>query len=308
MWQPQGHHRPMPMAPSMSSPTYYAGQNPSKVPECDEECAEEECNPDACGDEHRPPKDDNHTCGVDTRPLLPLGLTSSALLSAVVMLVVQLPLLSSSIGLAITLYISFGALYMMTIGCMAYCIFCDPGTLRRDQEDVRRAHKTWLYKKPVRRYDHYCRWLCNCIGLLNHREFALMCTGLVTMGLTGAFVDVIVLCLLFQDWDWISAILICFHLAYSTTILVLAGPILKIHIGLISRNELAAEWKRNDYYVTERDGKLIPVNELDDEEFNTKFDSFMYDKRRNVFDKGLVGNCLAFWCIPRWAPDQLGEF
>jgi hypothetical protein len=135
-----------------------------------------------------------------------------------------------------------------------------------------------------------------------------MCTGLVTMGLTGAFVDVIVLCLLFQDWDWISAILICFHLAYSTTILVLAGPILKIHIGLISRNELAAEWKRNDYYVTERDGKLIPVNELDDEEFNTKFDSFMYDKRRNVFDKGLVGNCLAFWCIPRWAPDQLGEF
>ena len=29
-------------------------------------------------------------------------------------------------------------------------------------------------RQPIRRYDHYCRWLTNAVGLLNHREFVAM--------------------------------------------------------------------------------------------------------------------------------------
>ncbi|CAE7257996.1 cdc48 [Symbiodinium natans] len=28
----------------------------------------------------------------------------------------------------------------------------------------RRAHKSWQYGRPIRRYDHYCKWLNNVIG------------------------------------------------------------------------------------------------------------------------------------------------
>merc|ERR1719464_2422799 len=97
----------------------------------------------------------------------------------------------------------FLALYTTTLGCMAYCVLCDPGTLKREEhrkafarleqtnggttaqpgedsfEDLplpRRCHKTWLWALPIRRYDHYCRWLTASIGLLNHREFIVMVT------------------------------------------------------------------------------------------------------------------------------------
>merc|ERR1719409_1155399 len=94
---------------------------------------------------------------------------------------------------------------------MVYCAMCDPGQLKReDQRNAymtlqgasgsaeipeelplpRRCHKTWLYALPIRRYDHYCRWLTNCIGLMNHREFVVMCTGLVLIGSLGSIVDV----------------------------------------------------------------------------------------------------------------------
>merc|ERR1719174_183664 len=83
---------------------------------------------------------------------------------------------------------------------MTYCAFCDPGQCKKSQvfkngDDElsmpKRAHKTWQYKRPVRRYDHYCRWLSNCIGLLNHREFVVMCFGLVMIGMCGTMMDAI---------------------------------------------------------------------------------------------------------------------
>lgn len=300
-----------------SSPTYVPGQNPTKVPECHEECAEEECDPDACGDENRPPKDDQQVCGIDTRPLLPFGLSSASIVAAVGMLAVILPLWGREVFTAIPLFVVFGVLYLVTFGCMAYCTVCDPGELRRNQQSYgadptmpMRAHKTWLYKLPIRRYDHYCRWLCNCIGLLNHREFVTMCIGLVTIGFFGAIVDMVLFIVTVMEWEWVSKICILLHTFYSMVILFLAGPILKIHIGLISRNELAAEWKRNDFYVIKREGesKVIPVNDLSDDEFNTRFDAFMYDRKRNPYDKGIVNNCATFWCVSRWSSDQLGDF
>lgn len=219
----------------------------------------------------------------------------------------------------------FLMLYIVTLGCMAYCAMCDPGQLSRDHLRVahpniqdseeapptRRAHKTWLYKLPIRRYDHYCRWLTNCIGLLNHREFVVMCLGLVSIGGLGFMLDFLLLLEQVRAGARLSMdMFLLLHLFYSACVVTLAGPILRLHLGFVSRDELAQEWKNNLFYVTlsAKSGKLVAVNDLSDNEFNETFDSFEYDPARNPFDRGLWMNLWNFWCIPRWTTGQLGDF
>merc|ERR1712241_711315 len=90
----------------------------------------------------------------------------------------------------------------------------------------------------------------------------------------------------------------------------MAGPILKIHIGLGSRNEVAHEGKKNCHYIVKKSklGENVNVNALSDDEFNALFDSFVYDRSKNPFDKGCPSNCWSFWCTARWREDQLGDF
>lgn len=308
----------------------YSGPGPggTKAPECEDECAEEECDPDQCGDETRGPRKEN--C-IDTRPLLPMGLAVSTLLGAVCMLVCQLPVLNSLIGgfeFVLGMFIAvFLILYVVTLGCILYCFLCDPGQLRRDYAQhytameplsqgprakpplPKRTQKTWLYRLPVRRYDHYCRWVTNCIGLLNHREFFTMVAGLVVIAVLGTAVDLVALMAVFSRGTWLARACVSFHLFYSVVLMSLAGPILRVHFGLVCRNELASEWKRNDFYVVlGPEGHPVHVNDLDDDEFNRQFERFTYDKERNAFDKGWQDNCWSFWCIPRWPPHQMGEF
>lgn len=318
-----------------SSPSYNGpGPGGTKAPECEEECAEEECDPDQCGDEQRGPKPENCSCGLDTRPLLPIGLIITTFLGGLCMLLCQLPVLNDLIGgyeFVLGMFIAiFLILYLVTLGCTMYCATADPGQLRKysqaytAMEEVhlrqgtganatqplpKRAHKTWLYRLPVRRYDHYCRWVTNCIGLLNHREFFVMVSGLVLIAVLGTAIDLVALIAVCSRGSWGSRIAVIAHLFYSVVLMALAGPILRIHVGLVCRNELANEWKRNDNYVVMgRHGELIAVNSLSDDEFNARFDSFTYDRSRNPYDKGAMENCWSFWCIPRWPPQQMGEF
>merc|ERR1719271_2256622 len=284
-----------------SAQTYHGpGPGGTKAPECEEECAEEECDPDQCGDEHRGPNPDKCFCGLDTRPLLPIGLVVTTLLGAVCMLVCQLPVLNSLIGgyefvLGMMIAI-FSILYLVTLGTTVYCALSDPGQLRRDYSQrytameplsqgqtrsqpplPKRAHKTWLYRQPVRRYDHYCRWVTNCIGLLNHREFFLLCVGLVLINSLTLFIDSILAYFIIKGSLWENqeqlkeAIIVAIHLVYSGALVHLASPILKIHVGLVCRNELCAEWKRNDFYIVRHStkGENVHVPELSEEEHNS---------------------------------------
>jgi len=275
-----------------------------------QECAEEECDPEECGDENRAPNDEQ-LCGIDRRPLLPLTLSFTTVFGAILEIVV-LGFSGFPLWLIIVLYVFWAILYGITIIAVAYCALCDPGMLRQEGGSLpRRAHKTWLYDRPLRRYDHYCRWLTNAIALLNHREFVILLVSLVTVGVVGSALDIVVIILMCVDTSAIWVIpLAALHLVYSIGLIVLTAPILRIHIGLISRNELAAEWKKNEFYVIEghKTGQTTSVNDLSDDEFNELFDQFCYDSRKNPFDHGLTKNCWNFWCSPRWRADQLGEF
>lgn len=240
------------------------------------------------------------------------------------MMMLEFPLVRDMFDGAYCIRASFLILFAATLGCMAYCALCDPGQLKREDAkklqqangsseiaQPKRCHKSWLYQLPIRRYDHYCRWVTNCIGLLNHREFIIMCTGLVLIGVCGTILDLFLVVTTARQGDqWVIVFFLCMHLTYSIILTALAAPILRLHIGFISRNELANEWKKNDFYVVTsiKTGKIVPVNDLSDDEFNDQFDLFEYDKSRNVYDKDITANCMNFWCTPRWAPGQLGEF
>lgn len=297
--------------------------------ECEDQQCAEECDPDECGDENRAPL-------VDKGPILPILLSTSTIAGGVCMVLVQLPLFRVITGIILVQWL-FYANYLITLGCMCYAALCDPGQLKREHHEKeysslqwaenrsekaetdevewgtlpKRAHKTWLYRLPIRRYDHYCRWLRNCIGLLNHREFIVMCTGLLCTAVFGAILDLALVIYLVRThlYGWVRLLLVIVHFFYSVALGVLAAPILRLHMGFISRNELASEWKRNIFYVihSSRTGAIVPVNELDDDEFNEEFDSFQYDRARNPFDKGFSRNCWLFWFSPR-SQSQLGEF
>eukprot|EP00931_Biecheleriopsis_adriatica_P047265 TRINITY_DN27221_c0_g1_i1.p1 TRINITY_DN27221_c0_g1~~TRINITY_DN27221_c0_g1_i1.p1 ORF type:complete len:372 (-),score=61.56 TRINITY_DN27221_c0_g1_i1:79-1098(-) len=282
------------------------------------------CGEDACldeakfGAEDRAPSDDYTFCGFDMKPILPVALSVSTVIGGMCMLLVQLPMLSRFMSWSETMLLSgFAALYAATLSCMMYCTFADPGQMRKDTQSwqmglPKRAHQSWQYPRPIRRYDHYCKWLQNVIGLLNHREFVAMVLGLLVISILGIAVDVWLGLLLLKKAFYDTAVVVLGHLSYSIALLFIAGPICKIHVGLVSRNEVAQEWKNNDFYVapTSRKGTNVPVPHLDDDEYNALFDenAFIYDASRNQWDQGCCNNCCAFWCNSRWSRDERGEW
>ena len=87
------------------------------------------------------------------------------------MLLVQIPMLSRFTTLSqVWLSAPFAVVCGIVLGCMAYCAFADPGQVKKTRNmkigavggmDIeegmpRRAHKSWQYSRPIRRYDHYC--------------------------------------------------------------------------------------------------------------------------------------------------------
>lgn len=334
--------RPVPAAPAhppvLVQQSLHLTANKS---ECeDQQCAEEDMDREECGDETQAPRERQEVCGVDRRPFLPLGFFLATAAAASIMQFYELPLLREYLsGFLGSLVSGFLAVtYTGTLLTMFYCAAFDPGQMKRlrvsseqsptseasplgstpTEKDLEagsvelppRAHKSWLYRRPIRRYDHYCRWLTNVIGLLNHREFFLMLVGLVITGIAGTLIDfaLVVVASSRPDHTWFRAFILVAHLTYSVILLVLAYPIFRLHAGLICRNETAYEWKINKHYVFLRDGQRIAARDVTDEEFDLYLDQFEYDPQRNRFDQGVVQNCWVFWCTPRWVSGELGNF
>jgi len=253
--------------------------------------------------------------GVDTRPFKPLALFSSTFLGALCMLTVQRSMVQDVFGSASLFGLFFGVLYAVTLCCMTYTALCDPGLVPPQWVPgdplPRRAHKAWLYRRPVLRFDHYCRWLTNVIGLRNHREFMVMVGGLTVASLLGVVVDCFLLAarLVMPFEHGAHLLLLLLHLACSAGVGKYAAQIFGMHVGFVARNELAKEWQKDNNYVLRfDDGSVIPAKELSADQYEEHEDDFEYDSARNPWDRGWRSNCLIFWTSSRWAPDQLGEF
>ena len=189
----------------------------------EQQCAEEECDADECGDERKPPADSVDCFGNDKRPYLPLMLFGTTLIGALHMLMIQFPLIRDELSWGYSIRAFFLCIYVMTLSCLVYCVLWDPGKLPVKEMEVfvqthasgelpRRCHKMWLFKQPIRRYDHYCRWLTNAVGLLNHREFVLMLAGLLTIGLGGCLVDFILVVWTSSEGRHFTGFLLIMHL------------------------------------------------------------------------------------------------
>lgn len=249
--------------------------------------------------------------GVDVRPYLPTVLPASTVLGALCMLWVQLP----ALHVYAPAQVCFGTLFLLTMWCMAYCAYADPGQMQEtvdvEQGMPQRAHKSWQYPLPILRHDHYCKWINNVIGLRNHRSFVVMLFGLAALGVVGCTVDAwLFMALLIQEGIYVTPLqffFLFFHLLYSLTLLYLDGPIIRIHWGLICRNELNQEWKEDAFWVAPGESHT-PAKELGVEEYNALLDSdsLVYDASRNHFDQGVARNCWTFWFKER--SGSLGEW
>ena len=292
----------------------------------------EERSEDSEEEEKRPSEE--YTCyGVDLKPFLPLTLALSTVIGGVCFFSLQLPLVGhwTPISHALLFY-GCALVYGLTLACMMYATWADPGQVNAGKKtrgvavgDIEqggapsmplRAHQSFQYERPIRRYDHWCKYVNNVIGLLNHREFVIMLGGLSSIAVLGIVVDALLTVLIIARNGLMEStktnIILALHFVYSVILLKLVLPIIRIHIGLISRNEMGIEWKNHRHNVandTSR-GDNIYVHELDDEEFNELLEggAFVYDASRNPFDQGCLVNCWTFWCQARWTSDAKGEF
>ena len=126
---------------------------------------------------------------------MPAALSLSTLLGAVAVSMVHIPMLTELTGWNCTILLTIAAMiFGPTLLCMLWVARVDPGQITENIEDQgaelpKRTHKSWLYSKPIRRYDHYCRWLQNVVGLMNHREFMAMLIGLALIAVLGVVFD-----------------------------------------------------------------------------------------------------------------------
>ena len=279
---------------------------------------EEACDENKFGEDSKGP-DASSECW---KPVLPAALSLSTLLGAVAVSMVHIPMLTELTGWNCTIFLTIEAIiFGPTLLCMLWVARSDPGQITPESikdegaELPKRTHKSWLYPEPIRRYDHYCRWLQNVVGLMNHREFMAMLIGLTLIAVLGVVIDPCLAAFAYEQagFQIVRDVILALHWTYSLILLYLGGQIFKIHVGLVSRNETAHEWKQNIHYVAHNTskGSNVPVESLSDsDEYNDLLDNggFVYSPEANPLDKGCRTNCFNFWCEPRYPPGVKGDF
>jgi len=259
-------------------------------------------------------------CGLSKPRQLPMLLIVSMILGATCMAWLQRDLFGKLLGSKIVYDAVLLSLYGVTFGLMTFTALRDPGMISNamhsdwvsGQADLpKRTYNDESCERPILRYDHYCRWINNWIGLYNHRSFIVMAMFLSVVACIGVLADVALLAFCWHTTDWWQKGCLLLHCAYSLAFAYYVLPIFRQHIRFVSRNELAQDWKSDAFYIVHHavTGEPIAVNTLEDEEeYNAYFDTFQYDGTRNPWDEGCPKNCRIFWCTPRWTDGQLGEF
>mmetsp|Transcript_25610 Transcript_25610/g.54344 ORF Transcript_25610/g.54344 Transcript_25610/m.54344 type:complete len:287 (+) Transcript_25610:225-1085(+) len=261
-------------------------------------------------------KEESQICGMTKSPIFPLGMILALVWSGF-MSWKQVLTLSSVIPQVYALNYFFWALYPFTICAAFYATVSDPGTLTDDQLEEyeetgqlpQRAHKHWMYDRPIRRFHQYCRWVTNCIGLRNHRTYILLLLGVFLMASSNTLLDLLAAPLYYRQGDWASLAALIFHTLFSAYVTYYSGPLLYAHMRFVIRNELVQEYKKDHaYVVTDEMGKQISVNELEVEDYNSLFDTFQYEPSLNPWDHGWYTNFTEFWLTDRSDEDELGDF
>lgn len=245
--------------------------------------------------------------------LLPMGLVGSLLFGVMCTALVQRQVVDEVFGSTTALvFIGVAAcVFLVTFLFLTLAALSDPGQVPSNADRVpQRSHKNFLYPRHLLRYDHYCRWIMNCIALKNHREFFVMLVGLVCISIGGFCVDIPLLCICVSRNEWFFALALSLHFGYSAGFCYYVLPIFRLHVRFVSRNELANEWKSDLFYVLEDEdtGDYTWVGDLDPMVFNERYDDFQYDPTRNPWDKGCPMNCCLFWCTSRSSEREYGEF
>eukprot|EP00933_Yihiella_yeosuensis_P040931 TRINITY_DN35346_c0_g1_i1.p1 TRINITY_DN35346_c0_g1~~TRINITY_DN35346_c0_g1_i1.p1 ORF type:complete len:415 (-),score=52.41 TRINITY_DN35346_c0_g1_i1:237-1481(-) len=310
--------------PRTTAPAYQTGKQMPQ--ECQDQCAEEGCfEEEKVGNEDHAPTEEFRYCGIDVRPLLGPLLFVSTGIGTVHMFLLQIPLLGEITGAKEVFYSLFGVLYGILLWCILVCTFGNPGEIsaetarkmavtRDGVEEMyvpQRGKKTWLYDLPVRRYDHYCKWVQNMIGLWNHREFVTMVLGLAFIALVGLLVDAWLAIHIAKKGNLELEIGILLHLGYSCILFAQVWPIARVHIMLVSRNETANEWKKDvNCMARTAEGTLVEINTLEPDMYNELLDNggLEYVPSKNTYDKGCFMNWITFYCNSRWSVDEMGEF
>ena len=93
----------------------------------------------------------------------------------------------------------------------------------------------------------------------------------------------------------VEVVVLLLHGAYSAILLHHGGGIFRIHVGLVTRNEVVQEWKTHKHCVAHNTSKGDNVrveNLSDSDEYNDHFDRglFIYSPEENEFDRGWASN------------------
>lgn len=270
--------------------------------------------------EGRAPKESDLVCGIDKRPWLPVVLVLSTVLFFAFFAWEPLWIFAGGFNKTyVTLLVLTSLVTFWTLAMMWYSAVSDPGQIEPcqlldidDEENLPpRAHKSWQYPRPVLRYDHYCRWTHNTIGLRNHRAFILMLMGLVAIALSGLCVDIGILIDVGQqcnsegfDFNLLKrALFASSHMACCIYLLKILRPMALCHFRLITRNELNYEDVNNFHAVVPHSsmGENVPPSDLEENGLGHEYepDTLVYYAPRNPYDKGIWHNCFSFWCTPR---------
>ncbi|NXK12273.1 ZDH12 palmitoyltransferase, partial [Herpetotheres cachinnans] len=136
-----------------------------------------------------------------------------------------------------------------------------------------RAKHCQLCRHCVRRYDHHCPWIENCVGEKNHRLFIVYLSVQLVVLLWGGHAAWSGL-YFEQSWDWLRHnifLLMSFLLIVVFTIVVLL--LLVSHLYLISCN--TTTWEFMSHH---------------------RISYLQHSESENPFDQGVILNLWRFFC------------